>query len=140
MAMDLMWMTKDNSIKDSIKQYKKQYNDVVFMRTVFLDFLQKNGKNDAGSGNILVSAQENFYTAKRKSVLENNAGKTAYLGHFRVQGEGEDRTLELYEWAEVENISELFKEENNKNEITGDRVSITKSGAEGVVTWNEISE
>ena len=139
MAMDLMWMAKDSSIKDSIKRYKKQYNDVVFMRTAFLDFLQKKGKNDAVPGNILVSAKENFYTAKRKSVLEEHAGEKAYLGHFKVQGEGRNRTLELYGWAEVENISELFSEETNG--IIGDRVSFTKSGVkQGVVTWKKIQK
>lgn len=135
MAMYLMWMTKDSSIKDSIKQH----NDVVFMRKTFLKFLKEKVGTDAVPGNILVSAKENFYTAKRKSVLKEHAGQKAYLGHFKVQEEGRNRTLELYEWAEVENISELFSEETNG--IIGDRVSFTKSGVkQGVVTWKKIQK
>lgn len=136
MGMKLMWMAKATTIND----LKKGNTDITFMRKCFLDFLKGKGKTDANLGNILVSAQKNFYTAKKNSVLESKKGQKVYLGHFKAQGEGQDRKLVLYEWGEAPDVSKLFK---NPTIISGDRkkFSITKKAQKddkGSVEWKTI--
>ena len=137
MGMKLMWMVKDTSIKE----LKKGNTDITFMRKCFLDFLKGEGKTDANPGNILVSAQENFYTAKKNSVLESKNGQKVYLGHFKEQWEDKNRKLVLYRWGEAPDVSKLFE-----REISGDRkkfsISAGKKNAdesvEGSVEWTTI--